>query len=660
MPAKRKIFPLSFFGLFFCLIFLDIKVLAQPHADSSSVRSESQRLGINTFSSGNALDWRKNLSHNQRIHLMAGQYWVYNRALPSNRFIINNLWNAAQHSWQISHRWKLASEAWQYSYFANKTRLAQGLSQLVFMPVQTGKRMLSVSAGLGIVNDKRLSNNNTGLKVQAGLDFFSQLGDTSVNLRLSAVAFQTNIAPRKNERLMASAGLSKDFQNQGSLSGEAGILRSRVEDFLGNDIQSIASDTAFGKIMLRYQVMRNLMFSSENQITTPNRTFYYLNTQTRNETRNVRYFQDEYQSLNSLRFLTSRIRAEFSFESKLRNRTYDIINRLDPKSPGYGSDLQIFNQKLKEERIKDIREQFTTYTTDARAVLSKNHVLRLHYVAQLLRVDTRSELNNQDRDEILYAGELSHEWKILPAFRLINKYSVSFRHLIFIEASQSSENFTDRIIRWEPGFRWQGRQFSWAGQMGIWATYQVRDFESQQDKNRSNRVLIFAHQGEYRFNQKWKMLGDFLRRENRLSQLNWERFSESPIDTVTIYDISLKGQLSQNQAFSEQGFQLGYRAYWQVRKAKASLIDPGIGSRLIFLRTVIIQQGPQIRYMWSKNGRLSVSAEFWLQFSSQFFTYKKSDETFLGNNYTADQLAFRDDRFWPYFTINGIWFLKKR
>lgn len=660
MPTARWSFSLSLSGLLLSYILISGKAFAQPQADSSSVRSESQRMGINTFTSGNAADWSKKFSGDQRIHIMAGQYWVYNRALPSNRFIINNLWNSAYYSRRISRKWQMASEAWQYSYFANQTRMAQGLGQLIFIPLQNEKQMLNISAGLGMVNDKRLSNNNTGLRMQAGLDFFTHAGDSSLVFTLRANAFQANISPRKNERLMANAGLSKDFQNQGSLSGEVGILKSRVEDFLNSDIQSIASDTAFGKILLRYQVLKNLIFSSENMVFTPNRTFFYRNAESQKEVRNVRYFQDEYQSLNSFRYLTSRIKAEFSFESKLRNRTYDIINRLDPKLPTYASELQSFNQKLKEERIKDIREQYTTYTGDARAVLSKHHTLRLHYVAQLLRVDTRSPENNQDRDEILYAGELSHEWKLNSGFRLINKYSGSYRRLIFIEASQSSENFTDRIIRWEPGFRWLGANFSWAGQMGIWATYQVRDFESQQDKNRSNRVLLIAHQGEYRFNQKWKVMGDFLRRENRLSQLNWERFSESPIDTVTIYDISMKGQLAQNQSGSEKGFQLGYRAYWQVRKAKASLIDPGNGARLIFLRTVIIQQGPQLRFIWSKPGKFSLSAEVWMQWSSQYFTYKKSDESFLGNNYTAEQLAFRDDRFLPFFTINGIWFLKKR
>jgi hypothetical protein len=52
--------------------------------------------------------------------------------------------------------------------------------------------------------------------------------------------------------------------------------------------------------------------------------------------------------------------------------------------------------------------------------------------------------------------------------------------------------------------------------------------------------------------------------------------------------------------------------------------------------------------------------EFWFQLSSQYFKYKKSEELFIGNSFTLDQLNLKDERFQPYFTIQGIWFIKKR
>ena len=502
-------------------------------------------------------------------------------------------------------------------------------------------------------------NNNSGPRIVANLDYFSNLGDTTLSLQILGQASRIQISPRQNDRVLGSVKISKEFPSAGLLSGEAGYLRSKVEDYLNQDIQSILSDTIFGRARFRYKLAKQILFLSENQIQTPNRAFIYRNIESGIESRNVRYFQDEYQSQNTIQYLGNRLRLNFAFETKTRNRTYDIINRLEENSPDYNQNLIFFNQRLKEERIKDITEQYTTYTTEGRWKLNKNHAFRFNYVAQLLRVDTRSELNNQDRDEILYAGEFGHEWGLFQNFKLINKWSSSLRHLIFIEASQSSENFKDRIIRWEPGFRWSTAKLKWSGQMGIWATYQVRDFESQQEKNRSNRVLIIAHQADYKLNNHLNILADVLRRENRLSQLNWKRFSESPIDTVTIYDLSLKTQYSVNDGENEKAFQLGYRAYWQVRKAKASLTDPAVGSRLIFLKTIIIQQGPQIKATLSKTDRFRIMAEFWLQWSLQYFNYSRSEDTFLGNSYSPDQLAVRDSRFLPFFTIQGTWLLKK-
>ena len=637
------------------------ELLAQPQVDSSALKTESLRLGINTFSLGSAGDWRSNISPKQKIIAQVGQYAIFNKALPSNRFIVNNLWSSFSHRWRFSRHWSLENDAWQYSYFANSTSLNQVLSRLRFIGWESKKSGLNLWGGLGFVNDKRLNNNNSGEKLTAAAEYYSQITDSSFQVRVYGDASQTNIRPRKNNRISGVGILTKDFVSGGLLGGEVGFLKSRVEDYLGTDIQSIESDTLYAKARFRYELVENLVFSSENLYIKPNRSFFYRNKETKSETRNVLYFQDEYQSQNTLQYNGKKFRVNFLFETKQRNRTYDVISRTDRSSPNYAQEIISYNQRLTDEKIKDIEEQSFTYNTDVRWKISKKHLLRLNYVAQLLRVDTRSDLNNQDRDEILYVSEASHEWNVFGSFKLINKISGSLRHLIFIEASQSSENFKDRILRWEPGFRWSKGKLNWSSQMGIWATYQVRDFESQGEKNRSNRVLIFAHQADYRVSQKVKILADLLRRENRLSQLNWKNFAESPIDTVTIYDLSLKTQLTQYQANGKElALQFGYRAYWQLRKSKASLSDPEVGARLIFLRTYIVQQGPQLRFLWTRNNRFRFMAEFWLQLSSQYFSYQKSKDIFLGNNYSLEQLNIRDERFQPYFTVQGLWYLRKR
>lgn len=634
--------------------------LAQQESDSLQLKHESMRQGINTFSFSTHGDYRLPVGTSGHLEAQSGQYTIYNRALEQNRFITQNVWNRFAFRKAIHPSVSWHNEAWQYSYFANETRIAQFQSKIRYHLLRQRLHQMYVEGAGGFANDKRLNNNNAGLKAEGLLAFEGISADSGTSYRLQGFGSQIQLNPRQNQRLSASGGIIREFPGGGLLALDGAFLRSKVEDYLSNDIQSIVSDTAQIKVRLRIPIAKGIYFSTENELQTPNRAFFYRNKETGAETRNVRYFQDEYQSLNAIRFQRKRLQINLSLESKLRNRTYDILNRLNAEAPDYQAQLISFNQKLKDERIKDIREQFTTWNLDGRIRLGKNHSLRVNYVAQLLRVDTRSELNNQDRDEILYASEGSHEWTLPFGFRLTNKLSGSLRHLIFIEASQSSENYIDRILRWEPSVRWNNRFFTWTSQMGIWATYQVRDFESQKDKNRSNRVLIFNHNLDTRIHKRWHILAEALRRENRLSQLNWERFSESPIDTVTLHDLAARLQwLSRTGKKTNWALQLGYRAFWQVRKSKGNLTDPA-GTVLIFLRSYFVQQGPQMKFQISANDRLRVQGEFWLQRSSQYFRYKKGEGGLAGTSFSPEQLSVREDRWLPFFSVQGVWILKKK
>lgn len=639
--------------------FIHEVAIGQTVTDSLALRSESQRLGINTFSGTTAFDWRNSATSKHRLWTQSGHYWVYNKALPAKPFIIQNLYNAAGHATRIGKYLNWENQLVQRSFFANETRMAQALTYLSSgIQVPSGGELFLV-AGAGWVNDKRAQFDDYGPRVLARAYYLTKIADSTLSLSVRSEWMQTYIWPRRNDRLESVASLQKEFGPGSFVELQGGQIKSKVEDYIGKDIQSIQSDTALARIKVRYPIWERWVLLTENQLQTPNRLFIYKSIETKVESRNVRYFQDDYQSTNSLQYVGRRFKANLMAEYKVRNRSYDIINRLDAKSPTYSQDLFLHNQRLREERIKDIREQYTTYTTDFRWQMSQRHSLTFNSVAQLLRVDTRSDLNNQDRDEILYSSEVRHDWKVFSNFKLINKVSSSYRHLVFIEASQSSENFVDRILRWEPGYRWQSGRLFWQGNLGIWATYQVRDFENQQDKNRSNRVLILQQQLEARLAQNLKLLGDALRRENRLSQLNWKRFSESPIDTVTIHDVSLRLQYSSNTGKHQFSIQSGYRAFWQIRKAKASLSDPNLGSKLIFLRTIIVQQGPQIQLAWTRGFRFKASLDVWMQWSSQYYRYKQSTEVFLGNSFSPEQLNTRDNRFLPFFNGSLFWYFGK-
>lgn len=629
---------------------------AQFQTDSNSVSHESIRQGINTISFGQGIDYRKRFGNGKMLAtIKAGQYGIYNRAIPKNPFITNNLWTAIHFNRQLNRFIVWQNEFSQQSYLANQTRLASALSGIQGN-IPSGKNSgLLFSILAGAINDKRTQFNNYGWKSEAQLAWYRQAGDSGIAWRARAVWSRGEPGPRKNIRYLAEAGAQKEFPNGGLMGLEAQYLRYQVEDYLQSDIQSIQSDTILGRFRIRIPLSKSLSFQSTNEYLTPNRSFFYLEQSNRKEIRNVRYFQDEYMSSSSLLYRRPGFQFTGTFESRYRNREYDIIRRFNPGSPDYLQELNAYNQRLSNERIKDITEQTSTYILDTRMRISVKHSIRLSATGQLLRVDTRSEENNQDRDELLYTGEAVHDWIFPFGFRLSNKFSGSYRHLIFIKASQSSENYTDRIIRWEPSLRWSGKNLSWVGTMGIWATYQVRDFENQQDKNRSNRVLLFQHLIDYQFRPGSGLVAEFLRRENRLSQFNQKRFAESPIDTVIVYDLALRYRFSMKK-FSVQA---GYRAFWQLRKSRASLPEPGQGANLIYLKSYFVQQGPQIRFFHEGGGRLQLQGEIWLQWSSQFFSYSKTNLPYLGSPVSADQLARREDRLLPFFSLKFVWNLQK-
>jgi hypothetical protein len=633
-----------------------LPVTGQITPDSNSIRHESLRQGINTVSFGQGLDFRKYFQNNKlRTVVKAGQFAIYNRAIPKNPFITNNVWTSILLNRQLAPYLIWQNEVAQQSFIANQTRIAQALSGM-YLNFPAGKNsLLLISLRAGAINDKRLQFDNSGWKSDAMISWFRHAVDSGVTYRARAAWSYSQPGPRRNFHYLAEGGAEREFTGGGFMALDAQYMQYQVEDYLQKDIQSIKNDTLLGRFRIRIPISRNITFSSNNEYLAPNRSFFYLQLENRKENRNVRYFQDEYQSLNSLMYRNSGVQFTGTFETRYRSRTYDIINRLDPKNPLYLQELNQFNQRLDEERIKDIREQTTTYMMDMRIRLSARHTLRSSATGQLLRVDTRSEENNQDRDELLYSGDVVHDWNLPFGFRLSNKISGTYRHLIFIKASQSSENYADRIIRWDPSVRWMGKNLSWVGTMGIWATYQVRDFESQQDKNRSNRVLLFQHVIDYRIKPGMGLVAEVLRRENRLSQFSWKRFAESPIDTVIVHDLALRYR------FSIRGisFQAGYRAFWQVRKSRASLADPGQGANLIYLKSYFVQQGPQIRFMRETQGRLMLQGELWMQWTSQFFNYSKSDLPYLSSPVSAEQLARSENRFLPFFNIQLIWLLSK-
>jgi hypothetical protein len=187
------------------------------------------------------------------------------------------------------------------------------------------------------------------------------------------------------------------------------------------------------------------------------------------------------------------------------------------------------------------------------------------------------------------------------------------------------------------------------------ANYQVRAFISEQQQKPAHPAFNQTHLVRYEAGRNLLFQGEYFRRENRLGLLNWERFTESPLDTTASNTVAVsvkKGFQGKRSAYS---LRAGYRFFEQQTKGKAGLTAGGQPEVLIYLHQITQQQGPEFR-IESRNTRgLSLEAGLWLQRLRNFKTYRQTSLTFLGTTYTPEELAATQKKWYPYFDVSLHW-----
>ena len=310
--------------------------------------------------------------------------------------------------------------------------------------------------------------------------------------------------------------------------------------------------------------------------------------------------------------------------------------------------------------MKDITEQTTRYQLDMTWLPAPRHALALLGTAQLLRVDAPSRDNQQTRDEAQHLLRLTWTGRWAGAFRTTLGVAAEYRQTVFIRAAQSAENYSDRLLHWEPGFTWAPGRFSIRSTYHLWVSYQVRDRLSEQARNRASRVLEQTQSVSYQLSPRLLALADYVRRENRIGQLQWPAFRESPLDTSVIHDFTAGLRQSWAGPRGSTSLRLGYRLLEQRSYARALLLpeagSAGTTSSLIFLHSITRQHGPEIAVERHVARRLNLSASLWLQFLRTYRTYTTgAGSTSTGSSYTASDLGTELRRTLPYFEVNMEW-----
>jgi len=623
--------------------------------DTIQAVSISDRVGINAFRFTLQALGRYHVGVKKYVFARAGSDWLINQRLVGNKFVTKDFFTQTGFGWQLANDLAAESYADLYDYATYETRIGHAGGRLKWTNGLVFPSTFALFAGFRLDKRRQVTDYGPSLVLQGGSKSGTKQDST---FHWTAVFENHWLKPRKISLWGGSASYQKGFGKEAGFNIGLGYYKRRMDDYSGQNIQRVSSDTLLSTAQIMFNITPRLKLTNYSEFGIPLRDFKFMSIQTGQTKRNLGYNQTEFLNRFEAVFQSNKIIGLGKFEYRQRNRTYYLRNLADPKSLDFQILTREFERQLEIERSKDIQEQSFSWFYDVKWQTNQKSFFQFNSIAQLLRVNTPSNRNDQDRDEVYYNGSLTYENQLFSQFKISFKSSGSFRHYVFIKPSQSIENFKDRVLRIDPSFEWHIGNLNWVGTHTIWVTYQVRDFAGEIDKNRSNRIFLADHKFNYPLTENSQIEFQWLYRENRLSRLDWNRFKESPIDTNIVNDFKM---LFKKQNFSSESggtlnWELGWRHFSQLRKSQSGFNQDGSGVRLIYLRNILWQTGPIGQFNWQTSKQFSCSLYLWFQLNRSYNRFISTSKEYVGPVSTAESLSVKENRNIPYFTIQFKYF----
>jgi hypothetical protein len=630
--------------------------------------ARARRVGVSTFVQTTGARGYLQLGPRQQLRYRVGTDMIYDsRGTPP--FVREDYGADLAHVFTLdqANHWQVGQQLHYDQSRANATRTGLWLGRLGYQrrlrPEGHADSLsqLHLTVLGGLATDRRNGRSDAGVAYgfdAAALYFLN--GPAAPPLAVRVLGTRSRLGPRTMQRLVAEAAGEQSFLEDAPLTvqGRLGYRTNRAEDYLLGSVQRIQSDTVLAQAGATYKVNEFATLRSDNSVLLPTRAFLYRRLNEVGDTlQDVGYRQRELDTRQELRYGRPKLQASLVFNYRERTRAYYLDNSRNLTAAR-------LNAALAREQVKDITEQTTAWQGNLTWLPTPRHALALLGTAQLLRVDAPSKDNQQIRDEAQHLLRLTWTGRWAGAFRTTLGVAGEYRQTVFIRAGLSAENYADHLLHWEPGFTWAPGKWSIRSNYHLWVSYQVRDLATEQARNRASRVLEQTQALTYQLRPRLLLLADYVRRENRVGQLNWTQFRESPLDTSVTHDLNIGARQSWAGPRGSTSLRLGYRLLEQRNYGRAALLPEATAAtgvpQLIYLRNITRQQGPEVAVERHAPAGFNLTASLWLQWMRTFSTYAVGRGSYLGTSYSALDLARETSRVLPYFELTAEWRVGRR
>ncbi len=225
----------------------------------------------------------------------------------------------------------------------------------------------------------------------------------------------------------------------------------------------------------------------------------------------------------------------------------------------------LFGERNKQEQTKDNLAQRVALTTALAIPVFTSSRFFLAGSAGILRYDTPSELNFEDRDELLISATVGLQHTFSRSLEALLTLDGTLSHLVYLLKERSANNNYNRVLRLSPRTTWRPASwFSTTNAFEVLANYTVYDFERQVALVRSFSYRQFSWIDSTRMEFTPKVGLDFFTYLKLYERglLKWDEFRERTENSFV--DRTLGVQLR----FSPDGisvFAVGLRYFSQSR-----------------------------------------------------------------------------------------------
>jgi hypothetical protein len=412
----------------------------------------------------------------------------------------------------------------------------------------------------GTIRDRGLSYTLSGRLREVDLDGYRLLG--------SGQYHEDRLDPRFLADHSGRIGVQKTFVGQTRDSLEFGFSRLKREFYALADstIESRVDNVFLFTNLLDYEIDRNLLATvfvtvisrglDKDLRALPGSVLEPTRFDTRiEEFRLDTYVQAEYRSSDGE--TAGQVRAGYTERNEAHNAK--------PGAAPAPARTALFNERDRQEKTKDNLARRTSLSGLLTFPLSLSDRLTLSGGAGILRYDTPSGQNVEDRDELLVVASVATVHRVSAGLELGVGLDGVFGHTVYLFKERSANNNINRVLRLAPRVLVRPASFlTSAHTFEVLANYTVYDFELQdaQAHSFSYRQFAWVDSTALRLTERIGLhFFSYIKLYER-GELNWKEFTERTENAFTDQTYALQLRFAPSAALM---FAVGMRYFSQSR-----------------------------------------------------------------------------------------------